>query len=80
MALWLAPMLGVHLLRLLGRCAVLAERILTAAEDWGTGEFVTRYLGVLGDMTEDAFESLAHLGTSPSPTKASISEEILLKG
>ena len=31
-------------------------------------------------MTEDAFESLAHLGTSPRPKKASISEEILRKG
>ena len=44
------------------------------------GEIVTRFLGVLGDMTEDAFQSLAHLGTSLGPKKASISEEILRKG
>ena len=30
-------------------------------------------------MTEDAFESLAHLVTSPRPKKASISDEILRK-
>ena len=79
-ALWLAPMLRVHLLRLLGRCTVLAGRVFAAAEDWGTGEIITRFMGVLGDMTEDAFESLAHVGTSPRPKKASISDEILRKG
>ena len=31
-------------------------------------------------MTEDAFESLAHLGTSPRPKKATISDEILRRG
>ena len=79
-ALWLAPRLRVDLLRLLGRCPALAERVFTAAEDWETGEIVTRFWGVLGDMTEDAFESLANLGTFPRPKKASISEEILHKG
>ena len=79
-ALWLAPRLRVDLLRLLGRCTVLAERVFAAAEDWGTEEIVTRFLGVLGEMTEDAFESLAHLGTSPRPKKASISDEILRRG
>ena len=44
------------------------------------GEIVTRFLGVLGDMTEDAFESFALVGTSPKPKKASISEEVLRKG
>ena len=44
------------------------------------GEIVTRFLGVPGDMAEDAFESLAHLGTFPRPKKATLSEEILLKG
>ena len=77
-ALWLAPRLWVELLRLLGRCTVLAEQVFAAVEDWGAGEIVTRFLGVLGDMTEDAFESLAHLGTSPRPKKAN--EEILRKG
>ena len=67
-ALWLVPRLRVNLLRLLGRCTVLAERVFAAAEDWGTEEIVTRFLVVLGEMTEDAFESLAHLGTSPRPT------------
>ena len=79
-ALWLAPKLRVDLLRLPGRCTVLAERVFAAAEDWGTGEIVTRFMGVLGDMTEDAFESLAHLGTSPRPRKATISDEILRRG
>ena len=79
-ALWRAPKLRVDLLRLLGRCTVLAERVFAAAEDWGTGEIVTRFPGVLGDMTEDAFESLGHLGTSPRPKKATISDEILRKG
>ena len=72
-ALWLAPTLRVDLLRLLGRCTVLAERVFAAAEDWGTGEIITRFVGVLGDMTEDVFESLAHVRTS-------ISDEILRKG
>ena len=44
------------------------------------GEIVTCLLGVMGDLTDDALESLAHLGTSPWPKKASISEEILRKG
>ena len=79
-ALWLAPRLRVDPLRLLGRCTVLAERVFVAAEDWGTEEIVTRFLGVLGEMTEDAFESLAHLGTSPRPKKACNSDEILRKG
>ena len=79
-ALWLAPKLIVDLLRLLGRCTVLAERVFAAAEDWGTGEIITRFLGVLGEMTEDAFESLAHLDTSPRTKKATISDEILRKG
>ena len=79
-ALWLAPKLKVDLLRLLGRCTVLAERVFAAAEGWGTGEIVTRFLGFLGEMTEDAFESLTHLGTSPRPKKATISDEILRKG
>ena len=43
-------------------------------------EIVTRFLGLLGDMNEDALESLAHLSTCPTPKKASISEEILRKG
>ena len=80
MALLLAPRLRVDLLRLLGRCTILGERVFAAAEDWGTGEIVTRFLVVLGDMTEDAFESLAHLGTSPGPKKASILVEILGEG
>ena len=79
-ALWLAPRLGVDVLRLLGRCTVLAERVFAAAEDWGTEEIVTRFLGVSGEMTEDAFESLAHLGTSHRPKKATISDEILRRG
>ena len=62
-ALWLAPRVWVELLRLLGRCTVVAERVLSAAEDWGTREIVPRFFGVLGDMSEDAFEFLAHLGT-----------------
>ena len=79
-ALWLAPRLKVDLLRLLGRCAVLAERVFVAAEDRGTEEIVTPSLGVLGEMTEDTFQSLAHLGTSPRPKKATISDEILRRG
>ena len=79
-ALWLAPRVRVELKRLLGRCMVVAERILSAAEKWGTGEIVTRFLGVLGEMTEDAFESLAHLGASPRSKKAALSEEILRSG
>ena len=35
---------------------------------------VTRFLGVFGDMTEDAFDSVAHLETSPRPKKATISD------
>ena len=31
-------------------------------------------------MTEDTFESLAHMGTSPRPKEASLLEEILPKG
>ena len=46
----------------------------------GTGQIITRFVGVLGDMTEVAFESLAHLGTPHPPKKASISDEILRKG
>ena len=79
-ALWLAPKLQVEFLPLVGRCTVLAERVFAAAEDWGTGQIVTRFLGVLGDMSEDAFESLAHLGTSLRPKKGTLSEEILRKG
>ena len=67
-------------MRLVGRCTVLAERVFTAAEDWGAGEIVTRFLGRLEDMTEDSVESPAHLGTSPRPKKATLSEEILRKG
>ena len=37
-------------------------------------------MGVLGNMREDAFESLVRLGTSPRPKKASISDEILRNG
>ena len=36
-AMWLAPRTRVDLLRLLGRCTVLAERVFAAAEDWGRG-------------------------------------------
>ena len=79
-ALWLAPKLRVGLVRLLGECTILAERVFAAAEDSGTGEIVPRFLGALGDMTEDTFESLAHLGTSPLPKKATISHVILRKG
>ena len=68
-ALWLAPWVRVELVRLLGRCTVLAKRVFAAAEDGGTGEIVTRFWGVLGDMIEDAFESLAHLGTSLGPRR-----------
>ena len=53
---------------------------MAAAEDWGANEIVSVMLGVLGEMTEDAFDSLAHLGTSPRPRKAQVSEEILRKG
>ena len=79
-ALWLAPRLRVNLLQLLGRCTVLAERVFATREDSGTGEIGTRFLGVLGDMTKDAFESLVHLGTPRRPKSTSISEEILRKG
>ena len=59
---------------------VLAVRVFSAAQDRGTGEIVTRLLGVLGEMTEDTFESLAHPGTYPRPKKATPSEDILRKG
>ena len=78
-AVWLAPKLGVPFDRILGRGVVLAERVMAAAEDWGVDEIVSVMLGVLGEMTEDAFDSLAHLGTSPRPRKAQVSEEILRK-
>ena len=67
---WLAPKLGVPFDWILGRGVVLAERVMAAAEDWGADEIVSMMLGVLGEMTEDAFDSLAHLGTSPRPRKA----------
>ena len=47
-ALWLAPRLRVDLLRLLGRCTVLAQRVFAGAEDWGTEEIVTRFRGSWG--------------------------------
>ena len=47
-ALWLAPKLGVDLRRLVGRCTVLAQRVFAAADDWGTGEIVTPFLGYWG--------------------------------
>ena len=70
----------VELKRLLGRCRVLAERIFSPAKDGRVGEIVTCFLRVLGEMTEDAFESLEHLGSSPKPKTATVSEEILCKG
>ena len=36
-ALWLASRLRVELLKLLGSCTVLVERVFAAAEDWGGG-------------------------------------------
>ena len=53
---------------------------MAAAEDWGADEIFSVLLGVLGEITEDAFNSLAHLGTSPRPRKAQVLEEILRKG
>ena len=76
-AVWLAPKLGFPFDRILGRGVVLV--VMAAAEDWGADEIVSVMLGVLGEMTEDALDSLAHLGTSPRPRKAQVSEEILRK-
>ena len=80
MALWLAPRVQVELKKLLERCTVLDEGVFPAAEDLGPGEMFTHFGGVLGEMTEDAFESLAHVGTFPRPKKATLSEEILRRG
>ena len=47
-ALWLAPRLRVDLLRLLGRCTVLAERVFATAEDLGDGGDRYSFFGGLG--------------------------------
>ena len=39
---------------------------------------ITGFMGILGDLTEDASESLAHLGT-PRPKKGLISDDTLRK-
>ena len=40
------------------------------------GDIVTAFSGVLGEMSEDAFDLPAHLGVSPRPEKAKIYREI----
>ena len=45
-ALWLALRVRAELMKLQGRCTVLAGHVFAAAEDCGTGEIVTRFLGV----------------------------------
>ena len=43
-------------------------------------EIACVFLGVLGDISEDTFESLAHVGTAPRPNKAELSHKILERG
>ena len=53
--------------KLLGRCVVLAERVVTAAEDWVAGDTVTRLLGRVCARLHTRYQVMAQMQMKRRP-------------
>ena len=54
--------------------------MFAAAEDWGSEGIVRRFIPVLGKVPPEAYDTLAHLGTSRQSRHAVITNAILRTG